>query len=335
MSLHQDADRKARPVIVLVRRYALVMSCAALAWGLAPVVSSGQDAAAEQTLALPRLAQQQRDVSTPFPIDRGDNRTFFVAYQGLRLGLVDNGEPPVTPVDGIIGVVCVGMSNGNQECNDFIERLDSGEYAGQINPAVRFANCAVGSHAIERWIDPAFDATLWDACLATKIGMRGIRADQVRVIWHKAADQFTTASRGEIPVTYPDPASNYFVFYDNLTRFAQRLRAKMPSVQAVYTSSRSYGGFARRLDRSEPRSYEEGLALNAWLAAFPAFGGAWYGWGPYIWAPECASGQTNRSGECYAREDFGPDGVHPTESGEAKVSRMLHLRLGQEDWYRF
>jgi hypothetical protein len=105
-------------------------------------------------------------------------------------------------------------------------------------------------------------------------------------------------------------------------------------VQAVYTSSRSYGGFAGSVGRGEPLSYEEGHALNAWLRDNRTVDGVWYGWGPYLWAPECATGMTNRGGVCYVREDYVADGVHPNEGARAKVSGLLHARLLREAWYR-
>ncbi len=143
------------------------------------------------------------DVTQPYPIDRGDDPETPGTYKGLWLRLVDNGQPTVTPVDGLIGVVCVSMSNGNQECTDFIERI-GGAYAPEVNPAVRVVNCAVGGHAIERWIDPAYDGVLWDDCISRKIPQAGLRPDQVRVLWHKAANQFTTVSGGAAKPSYPD-----------------------------------------------------------------------------------------------------------------------------------
>ncbi|HUP59562.1 MAG TPA: hypothetical protein VNA69_03985, partial [Thermoanaerobaculia bacterium] len=140
----------------------------------------------------------------PFPIDHGAGAP--TTYKGLPLRLVDNGEPVVTPVDDIIGLVCVGMSNGNQECATFIERV-RGTWAGTVNPQVRVANCAVGGHAIERWNDPADDAALWDACIGSRLGAAGIRSDQVRVVYHKAANQFTTGP-GNAPLPlYPSAGS--------------------------------------------------------------------------------------------------------------------------------
>lgn len=225
------------------------------------------------------------------------------------------------------------MSNGNQECSDFILRV-TGEYATAVSPAVHIVNCAVGGNAIERWIQPEFDDRLWDACKGNKLGNADVRTDQVRVIWHKAADQFTTAPGGGPKPLYPDPGSDYKAFLANLATFAARVHVEFPSVQAVYTSSRSYGGFAGSANRGGPLSYEEGHALNTWLRGNPAVDGVWYGWGPYLWAPDCATGEHSGGGICYVREDYVSDGVHPADSGRAKVSALLHARFLDHAWYR-
>jgi hypothetical protein len=281
--------------------------------------------------AVSPLAQ---DTTVPVALDAAaDSPGAPATYKGLPLALADNGAPEVTAVDGIIGVVCAGMSNANQECADFQGRV-GGEYAAAINPAVRVVNCAVGGHAIERWLDESYDDALWRRCVEERLPQRGVRLDQVRVIWHKAANQFTTLAGGEAKPPYPDPGSDYASFMENLAQFAERVPAWFPEVQAVYTTSRSYGGFASSPARGEPLSYEEGHALNSWLAANNFVEGVWYGWGAYIWAPDCDSGLTNGSGACYARSDYVADGVHPSPAGRARVSAMLHARFLRESWYR-
>lgn len=280
------------------------------------------------------LSPPGADVTSPFPIDRGDDGPQTPGtYKGLWLRLVDNGEPVVTAVDGVIGVVCIGMSNASQECAEFIRRV-TGEWAADVNPAVRVVNCAVGGHAIERWNDPAYDATLWDDCVGRRLAQGGLRPDQVRILYHKAANQFTTDGSGRVLPPYPAAGSDYEAFLANLTTFAARVRAKLPAVQAVYTASRSYGGFAGNAARGEPLSYEEGHALNTWLREHPQVDGVWYGWGPYLWAPDCASGDTNGGGICYERADYVADGVHPSASGTLKISGLLHARLQRHGWYR-
>lgn len=277
-----------------------------------------------------------RDVTTPYPIDGGGATTASpTTYKGLPLQLVLRPAPTVTPVDGVIGVVCVGMSNGAQECNRLIAATASGApWAGEVATSVRLVNCAVGGHAIERWNDPAFDDVLWTDCIDRKLAARGVRRDQVRVLLHKAANQFGLAQGGGALPLYPAAGSNHERFLANLDAFAQRVRPMFPAVQAVYTSSRSYGGFTPRPDRGEPQSYEEGHALNRWLAQHATVDGVWYGWWGYLWAPACTTGITNGAGVCYERSDYQDDAVHPTAGGEIKIARIQHDRLRQEAWYR-
>ena len=91
---------------------------------------------------------------------------------------------------------------------------------------------------------------------------------------------------------------------------------------------------ALRAQWVEPLSYEEGHALNVWMRDHPTVDGVAYVWGPYLWAPDCSAGITNQGGVCYDRTDYVNDGVHPSSSGTAKVSGLLHARLLREAWYR-
>lgn len=245
--------------------------------------------------------------------------------------LTSTGAPVVTPVDGVIGVVCVGMSNARQQCDRFRQRAQT-EWATEIAPAVRIANCAVGSHAIERWIDPAFDATLWRACIEQVLPAAGIRRDQVRVVHHKAANQFTLVN-GVVAASYPAPDSDYARLQQHLDVFADRVSTWFPALQAVYTTTRSYGGFAPP-HRGEPLSYQSGHAVNQWLRSNGRRGGVWHGWGAYLWALPCGSGVVTAVGLCYERSDFVADGVHPSPVGEAKTSTLMHQRFLAFSWYR-
>ena len=233
----------------------------------------------------------------------------------------------------MIGVVCIGMSNSNQECSTFIASIQ-GLWAGDISPAVRVVNCARGGHALERWVDPDFDEALWERCIQTLLPQNGVRPEQVRVLYHKAANQFTTGADGSVLPPYPDSDSDFVAFHDNLGQFADRVPLWFSEVAAVYTSSRTFGGFAGNPRRGEPLSYEEGHALNEWLADHRTVEGVWYGWGPYLWAPSCLDGGFNGSGVCYDREDFVNDGVHPSASGREKVAGMIHARLSEHTWYQ-
>ncbi|MEP6591755.1 MAG: hypothetical protein ABJC19_11280 [Gemmatimonadota bacterium] len=295
------------------------------------VACSGSPAALDEMP--PTGAPPGPDVTAPYAIDRGDAGTNTPGtYKGLWLRLVTQPAPTVTAVGGVVGVVCVGMSNANQECSALIQQL-AGAWKSEVNPAVRVVNCAVGGNAIEKWIDPASDDLLWDDCINRKLGQGGVQLAQVRVIYHKAADQFTTGPGGAKLPLYPAAGSDYENFGANLSAFSARVKAKFPSVQAVFTSSRSYGGFSSG-DRGEPLSYEEGHALNGWLATHARVDGVWYGWGAYLWAPDCSTGLSNGTNSCYDRADYQSDGVHPSPTGQVKIARMMHDRLRQEAWYR-
>lgn len=284
--------------------------------------------------AAPQALAGGFDTSTPYPLDRGGSAPGVPAtYKGLPLQLVDNGEPLVEPVDGLIGLVCIGMSNASQECADFAAKRRTA-LAAEINPEVVVVNCGVGGRAIEDWIDPAFDAVLWDACIGARLPASGLALRHARVVYHKAANAQTTLQGGGVRPPYPDPQSDFSRFRQNLEAFAVRVRQKLPSVQAVYTTSRSYGGFAGSPTRGEPLSFEEGLALDGWLRTNRSVDGVWHGWGPYVWAPDCAAGVTNGSGVCYIRSDYQADGVHPAPGALDKISGMIHARLMRHAWYR-
>ena len=162
----------------------------------------------------------------------------------------------------------------------------------------------------------------------------GFQSDQVRVIWAKNADQFTDHGR-----TLPDPAADYYDLVENLSTLVLRIAEEFPSVQAIFHSSRIYGGYvsaSRQEARGEPISYEGGLAVNEVLRRWQRgelAGTPWMGWGPYLWA----DGPTpNGTGISWNQGDFRDDGTnpHPTEQGQTKVADALHQHLMRYAWYR-
>lgn len=58
------------------------------------------------------------------------------------------------------------------------------------------------------------------------------------------------------------------------------------------------------------------------------------GWGPYLWAPDCATGLANGTGYCYVVGDYQADQVHPAAGALEKITSMLHERFLREPWYR-
>jgi len=272
------------------------------------------------------------DTDTPYPIhiNSSDSQAPHT-YKGLKLELTDNGEPNISASGGVIGMVCIGMSNAAQECDRYKLAIQN-VYADEVSDNVKLINCALGSHAIERWNDPEYDDALWERC-ADLISEEGLSPAQVRVALHKAANQYTLDENNQALPVYPDVNSDFYRFKNNLTVFADRVTEYFPQLQAVFTSSRIYGGFTDKIHRGEPLSYEEGHALNQWLEEHESINGVWFGWGPYLWAPACRSGIVNGKGFCYERSDFVQDAIHPTSAGEVKVAKMWHMKLSQYQWY--
>lgn len=261
----------------------------------------------------------------PGPLVALDRMAPSATYYGLPGGLADNGAPEVTPFEGRIGLVVVSMSNGLQEFTRF-EALYDGH--PDVAPEVVTVNCAVGGNALEAWTT---DRALWERC-EESLARAGLGPEHVRVVWAKNANAQTQHGR-----TLPDPAADYYDLVANLTALARRIADRFPNVQAVYHSSRIYGGYARadkQVMRGEPLSYEGGLAINAVIemqrrGELP--GTPWMGWGPYLWA----NGATpNGSGIAWLPEDFEGDGVHPSLAGETKVAHALHAHFMRYDWYR-
>ncbi len=274
------------------------------------------------------------DVTKPFPIDRGDDGLGTPGkYKGLWLRLFDNGRPLISRFEDQVGVVCVGVSETADECADFIARINS-HWLGDVANDVRVLNCGRREFGLEQWIDPDYDFELWEACIYLLMPYVGMRPEQIRVVYHQAGNSETTYPDGSPLPTYPDPESNYHTLYDNLTAFSERVYRFFPNLQAVYTSSRSYGGFTRTGQRGEPLTYEEGHAVNSWLANNPFINGVWYGWGAYTWAPPCPADIMNGQGICYFQSDFEADGVKLSPAGRGKISWQIHHRLLLEDWYR-
>lgn len=243
-------------------------------------------------------------------------------YLGLAGGLVDNGTPTVTPVDDRIVIIAISMSNGFLEMNRFIEL-----YRGhaEVSPRIGLVNCAKGGHALERWLSMP---SLWQEC-RDKIAAAGFRTDQVRVVWAKDANQFTTHLR-----TLPDPNADYHDLVRNIAALSQRIGQEFPSVQAIFHSSRIYGGYTDNAARGEPIDYEGGFAVNAVIdqqkrGELP--GAPWIGWGPYLWSN---GSRPNGSGIFWVESDYNSDRVHPSTSGQTKVADALHRFFLRFDWYR-
>lgn len=235
-------------------------------------------------------------------------------------GLADSGSPVITAgPGGKIVVLVIGMSNARIEGSHWSKIFRHRTWGAEIAENVELVNCAQGGRAVAEWLGTP---SLWDDC-REDVQASGWNLADVRVIWSKVAHRE--------PTTWQDLAVDVGLL-------TERMETEFPSLQAVYHSSRIYGGYVTERfqeTRGEPVSFEGGLAVNAAVEAWT--GGVWMGWGPYLWADGPIP---NGSGLIWLPEDFRdrpPEcencDYHPSNSGAKKVAFALHDFFLGTDWY--
>lgn len=233
----------------------------------------------------------------------------------------------IDPVNGLVGMISIGMSNTTQEFSYFV-----GTLAGDptIHPRLRVVDGAQGGQDAIAWSTP--DAAPWSV-LASRLSNAGIAPAQVQTLWLKqqiSADDL--AQYGP----FPNGAST---LRDYLRTIVQIAKSKYPNLRLAYLSSRSYGdyngaargtgayqsAFAVRQLITDQINGDSRLAYSGTGAVAP-----WLSWGPYLWADGLGSDRTvggipgRSDGLEWRCSDYNTDGIHPTTSGREKVTSMLH-----------
>lgn len=219
---------------------------------------------------------------------------------------------------GKVVLVSISMSNATQEFSAF-KRLADEDPAK--SPALTIVDCAQGGQAMAEWTDPK--ARPWQVA-RDRLASAGVSLPQVQVAWIKLANKGPTG----------DLREHGKKLQDDTQAVIQNAKALFPNLRTAYLSSRIWGGYAGSPLNPEPYAYESAFVVR-WLiqdqvAASPALNSdAARGpvkaplllWGPYLWA----NGATPRKadGLVWLREDLGPDGTHPSESGRLKVARLM------------
>lgn len=232
--------------------------------------------------------------------------------------------PAVTPVDGIVGVISLGMSNGQQEWGEFLQQIAS---RNDLASNLRFANGAQSGKSMALWANPANNA--WDNAVAD-VAAAGIRADQVRVVWMKMGSRL-----GELgDDTFDERVATEQRW---LNAVIDNAAAVFPNLQRVYVSSRIYAGYSADTSiHAEPMTgYDNGFAVKAVVQdSIDGTQPVWAAWGPYLWADGLDPRGDGLIWEC---DDLEEDGVHPSGSGEAKVATMLQDFFSSEptscEWF--
>ena len=263
-------------------------------------------------------------------------------YKGLDGGLYGGGknEPPerhlqaalreaklIRPLDadgkpsdsGKVVLISVGMSNTTQEFSAFM-RLANADPAK--SPQVVIVDGAQGGMTASIWANPGAQNP-WEV-LDQRLRQAGVTAQQVQVAWVKQA-LAGPAGLGEFP-------RHAETLKKDMVVLLNRLHEKFSNLHLAYLSSRIYGGYATTPLNPEPYAYESAFVVR-WLIEDQIRGegpvkSPLLLWGPYLWA----DGEKGRKSDnlIWRREDLGPDGTHPSDSGRRKVAELL-LRFIESD----
>jgi hypothetical protein len=255
------------------------------------------------------------------------------SYQGFPGGLYTNGNTApqahlqeglaagqsITPLnelgqpdnEGKIVFLSVGMSNASQEFTRFKRNARD-----QTAEDVVLVNGARAGYDAFRIADP--NSSYWPF-LDNRLEKKGLSPLQVQVIWLKQATIGETAE-------FPQDAQKLQGYLRDIVLIIEN---RFPNIQAIYFSSRIYGGYAG-IDSSspEPWAYQSAFAVK-WLIRAQMTGSdpalayqnsPWLAWGPYMWADGLAPRSDGFVWKC---DDFGDDGLHPSTAGEIKVANRL------------
>ncbi len=217
----------------------------------------------------------------------------------------------ITPIDGKIVLLSLGMSNTTMEFSAFKKLADQEK---GLNPSLVIVDGAQGGQTAAVTANP--NANYWKVD-EDRFAKAGVTAKQVQVVWLKQANAGPTRP-------FPAEAKK---LEDDIVKTLHNVRDKFPNLRIVYFSSRIYAGFAASPLNPEPHAYETAFAPK-WIIARQISGDAelaydkmpWLAWGPYLWTDGVKG---RKDGLVFTREDLGADGTHPSPAGQVKVGKML------------
>jgi hypothetical protein len=247
-------------------------------------------------------------------------------YKGETGGLYPGGEntPPaahrkaglaasakIAPIDGKIVLLSLGMSNTTMEFTAF-QKLAAQETG--LNPNLVIVDGAQGGQTAAVTANP--NANYWKVN-DERLSKAGVTSKQVQAVWLKQANAGPTRD-------FPAEAKK---LEEDIVKTLHNLHDKFPNLKIVYFSNRIYAGYAASPLNPEPHAYETAFAVK-WIIARQINGDAdlsydkmpWLAWGPYLWSDGLKG---RKDGFSYTRDDLGPDGTHPSDSGRIKVAKQL------------
>lgn len=231
-----------------------------------------------------------------------------VALKSIQpLGKDGNPSP-----DGTIVFVSISMSNATMEFSQFKKDADASPLKSS---KVTIVDCAQGGQAMAQWV-PANGRPWMEAM--SRIEHAGVTPLQVQVAWVKIANVAPSGSMKD----------HLGKLEADTTAVLQNAKQRFPNLRIAYLGSRIYAGYASTGLNPEPYAYEGAFGVRH-LIQQQSKGAAELAldkaplllWGPYLWA----DGTEGRKLDSltWEKTDFGGDGTHPSESGRAKVSKLL------------
>ncbi len=220
--------------------------------------------------------------------------------------------------NGKIVLISISMSNWTQEFSAFKQIADRDP---DKSPLVTIVDCAQGGQTMARWADA--QANPWSVA-EQRLTQAGVTPAQVQVAWIKIAN---AGPRGELQ-------QHGKRLQQDTVAVVQNARARFPNLRIVYLESRIFAGYGTGGLNPEPYAYE-GAFVVRWLIRDQIKGNQELNfdpdrgpvkaplllWGAYLWGDGLSPRQSD--GLVWKREDFGGDGIHPSNSGRRKVAELL------------
>jgi len=213
---------------------------------------------------------------------------------------------------GKIALVSISMSNATQEFSFFKGIADEDP---RKSDKLTIVDCAQGGQTMASWAQP--EGRPWPEAM-NRLKIAEVSPQQVQLAWVKLANAGPSGSKTEHLATLEA----------DTIKVLHLLKERFPNLRIAYLGSRIYAGYATTGLNPEPYAYEGAFAVrhliqqqisgdeSLALSKTPLLL-----WGPYLWA----DGEKGRKLDDlkYTRQDFGPDGTHPSNSGREKVAKQL------------
>jgi hypothetical protein len=221
---------------------------------------------------------------------------------------------------GRIVLVTHGMSNTTQASQASQAFIKQANADARKAANVVIVDGALGGVDALAWIGERGNRDPW-AMFDDRLRTAGVTAAQVQVVWMKHAIA-GPQSLGEFP-------KHAQVLRDDEAKIVGMLKQRLPNLKIIYSTSRTYAGWATSSLNPEPFAYESAFATR-WLIQDQISGkngDLAYGkapvllWGPYVWT----DGEKGRKLDnlVWHKDDTRQDGTHPSESGQEKMGQML------------